>query len=218
MFTRSEENYLKAIFHLHRNKKDGVSTSALAKHLETKAGSVTEMLKKLSDKKLVDYQKYYGASLTKKGKAQALLIIRKHRLWESFMVEKLGFGWDEVHEVAEQLEHIKSEKLTDAIDEFLGFPKFDPHGDPIPDRQGNLLNVDKNLLSNCEVGTGGVFVGVKDSTTRFLRYLNKQNISLGSKFSVIRKETFDNSLEIKLDKRALLLSDEIASNLYVDLR
>src|SRR5690554_5916872 len=146
MFSDSEENYLKSIFHLQRLSEDGVSTNAIADRMQTKASSVTDMLKKLADKDLVNYIKYQGVTLTNKGKKTAASIIRKHRLWEVFLVEKLDFNWDEVHEIAEQLEHIQSEKLIKKLDAFLGYPKKDPHGDPIPDADGEIISVKKKLF------------------------------------------------------------------------
>src|SRR5680860_794131 len=148
MLTFSEENYLKAIFHLERTHPNGVSTNALAKEMETKASSVTDMIKKLSEKNLINYKKYKGFKLSHFGMKTAIAIIRKHRLWEVFLVEKLNFSWDEVHEVAEQLENIKSEQLIRELDRFLGFPKRDPHGDPIPDAEGNFTVLNKVLLSD----------------------------------------------------------------------
>lgn len=152
MFSQSEENYLKAIFHLQLELKGGVSTSNLAESLDTRAASVTEMIKRLASKDLVTYERYYGVQLTKLGKKQALVIVRKHRLWESFLVERLNFDWDEVHDIAEQLEHIKSEKLVEELDRFLERPKFDPHGDPIPDMEGNLPKVKRRKLSELKEG------------------------------------------------------------------
>ena len=139
--TTSEENYLKVIYHLSNLSPKGVNTNAIAGMLDTKASSVTDMLKKLSDKELVDYQKYQGVFLTDKGKLNAKMIVRNHRLWEVFLVEKLGFAWDEVHEVAEELEHIRSEKLINQLDKFLNFPSFDPHGDPIPNAKGEIPTI-----------------------------------------------------------------------------
>ena len=136
--TFSEENYLKTIYHLTIISDSEISTNAIAEKMETKASSVTDMLKKLAEKDLVDYKKYQGVSLTEKGKLSAKMIVRKHRLWEVFLVEKLDFSWDEVHDIAEQLEHIKSEKLINKLDDFLGNPTEDPHGDPIPDKNGKL--------------------------------------------------------------------------------
>ena len=217
MFTQSEENYLKAIFHLQQDETTGVSTSNLSEKLQTKAASVTEMIKKLAEKKLVNYQKYYGARLTDLGKKQALNIIRKHRLWELFLVEHLDFNWDEVHEIAEQLEHIKSEKLIDSIDKLLGYPKNDPHGDPIPDKEGNLEKKHKSLLSKCNVGDSGVIVGVKDTSSSFLQYLDKQHISIGTKFTIKYKEPFDDLLDIDINQKLLKMSNKMASNLYVEI-
>ncbi|WP_025744072.1 metal-dependent transcriptional regulator [Aquimarina pacifica] len=217
MFTQSEENYLKAIFHLQQEAEKGVSTSKLSALLETKASSITEMVKKLAEKNLVNYQKYYGVELTDTGRKQALIIIRKHRLWECFLVEQLDFKWDEVHEVAEQLEHIKSEKLIDAIDRLLGHPKTDPHGDPIPDKDGNFTKKNTSLLSECRVGSIGIIVGVKDSSPSFLQYLDKQCIALGTKFNLRHKEPFDNALEITVNDQVIKVSHKMASNLYVDI-
>ncbi|MGO3182451.1 MAG: metal-dependent transcriptional regulator [Aequorivita sp.] len=217
MFTRSEENYLKAIFHLQQDAEDGVSTNSLAESLETKAASVTEMVKKLASKNLVLYKKYYGATLTEKGTEQALKVIRKHRLWESFLVERLDFSWDEVHDVAEQLEHIQSEKLVDAIDKLLNYPKVDPHGDPIPCKDGVLPTENKSVLSECDIGTKGVIVGVKDSSPVFLKYLDKQKIAINSKFEIKDIEAFDNALDIDINGAPLKLSAKIAANLFVEV-
>lgn len=215
MFTHSEENYLKAIYHLGLLSSEGISTNAIAKRLETKASSVTDMIKKLSAKKVLEYKKYQGVTLTDLGKKIAANIIRKHRLWEVFLVEKLKFSWDEVHDVAEQLEHIKSSKLIDELDAFLDFPKQDPHGDPIPDKDGNLHQIKKRLLSSLHPGEAGICVGVKDSSSAFLRFLDKQNIALGKKVEVLSKEIFDDSLTIKIDAKELSISNKIANNLYI---
>jgi DtxR family Mn-dependent transcriptional regulator len=192
-----------------------VNTNAIAIVLNTKASSVTDMVKKLSEKNLVSHQKYYGVTLTENGLREAKMIVRKHRLWEVFLVEKLGFSWDEVHDIAEELEHIKSEKLTNKLDAFLGFPNTDPHGDPIPDQKGEIRNINKSLLS--EVAHQKLFlcVGVKDSSVEFLQYLNKQKITLGSHIKVLEKESFDNSIVIELDGKELTISNKIATNLYV---
>ncbi|MFK6999576.1 metal-dependent transcriptional regulator [Flavobacterium oreochromis] len=213
--THSEENYLKVIYHLNSASHKGVNTNAIALMMETKASSVTDMLKKLAEKELVDYQKYQGVTLTDKGLYTAKMIIRKHRLWEVFLVNKLGFAWDEVHELAEELEHIKSEKLTDKLDEFLDFPAFDPHGDPIPDEKGEIKWIHKLLLSEAELKTEYLFVGVKNSSAEFLQYLDKQNISLGSTISIINKEEFDASLYIKINDQNLMISNKIAENLFI---
>jgi DtxR family Mn-dependent transcriptional regulator len=213
--TTSEENYLKVIYHLSNLSPKGVNTNAIAAMLDTKASSVTDMLKKLSEKDWIHYQKYQGVSLTDKGKFNAKIIVRKHRLWEVFLVEKLGFAWDEVHEVAEELEHIQSEKLINQLDQFLNFPSFDPHGDPIPNAKGEIIKIEKQLVSEIEVGRTITCVGVKDTSVDFLQYLNKQNISLGTKMKVLEKEPFDGTLKIEINNSVLVISDKIANNLYV---
>ncbi|TBW27820.1 metal-dependent transcriptional regulator [Gramella sp. KN1008] len=215
MFSLSEENYLKAIFHLETAYKSGVSTNALAEEMQTKASSVTDMVKRLSDKDLVNYKKYQGVKLSKAGKKAAIEVIRKHRLWEVFLVEKLGFNWDEVHEVAEQLEHIKSEKLTNELDKFLEFPKRDPHGDPIPDAQGNFSVANRVLLADLAIGETGICVGVKDSSAEFLQYLDKNDISLGKEMEVMEKEDFDKSMLIKMEGKKLMISNQISTNLFI---
>lgn len=213
--TRSEENYLKAIFHLGNGEAGSISTNAIAEQMETKPSSVTDMAKKLAEKGLVHYKKYQGISLTDDGTRTALSIIRKHRLWEVFLVKKLDFTWDEVHEVAEQLEHIKSEKLIDKIDALLDFPKYDPHGDPIPTKDGKFMERDKQLLSEMPIHAQGVCVGVKDSSAPFLKFLDKNRIALGNTIKILDKEDFDQSLQIQMEGRELRISHQIASNLYV---
>lgn len=213
--TYSEENYLKVIYHLSIGNSKGITTNAIANEMDSKPSSVTDMVKKLAEKDLVIYKKYQGVSLTDKGKQHAVMIVRKHRLWEVFLVEKLDFSWDEVHDVAEQLEHIKSEKLTDKLDEFLDFPTEDPHGDPIPDREGKIAKVEKQLLSETELHQKVICVGVKDSSSSFLQYLDKQQIALGSSIEIISREHFDQSLTLKVDDRQLSVSYKIAANLFV---
>lgn len=213
--TYSEENYLKVIYHLSNNSGKGISTNAIANVMESKPSSVTDMVQKLADKGLVIYKKYQGVELTDQGRFMALMIVRKHRLWELFLVEKLDFSWDEVHDVAEQLEHIKSEKLTNKLEEFLGFPTEDPHGDPIPDRNGKIAKTDKKLLSEIPAGKKVICVGVKDSSPPFLQYLDKQQIALGSAIEVIGKEDFDMSLTLRLGDKEVTVSNKIAANLFV---
>jgi len=213
--THSEENYLKVIYHLSATATNGISTNAIAKVVESKPSSVTDMVQKLADKGLVSYIKYQGVSLTEDGMYAALMIVRKHRLWEVFLLEKLDFSWDEVHDVAEQLEHIVSDKLIDKLDAFLGFPTEDPHGDPIPDKQGKVAEIDKKLLSEISAGKRVICVGVKDSSPPFLQYLDKQQIALGSTFEVLAREDFDHSLSIKVDNKEVTVSNKIASNLFV---
>ena len=215
MFTLSEENYLKAIYHLESDSKKGISTNAIAKSLETKASSVSDMVKKLSEKEVVLYIKYQGVTLTEFGRKTAANIVRKHRLWEVFLVEKLNFSWDEVHDVAEQLEHIKSSKLINQLDALLGFPTHDPHGDPIPDKEGNVNTIDKILLSTLHKDESGFCVGVNDSSSEFLRFLDKKKITLGKKITVLEKEDFDDSLSIEIDGEKLSISKKIANNLYI---
>ena len=215
MFSQSEENYIKAIFHLDAISREGISTNSIAKKLETKASSVTDMIKKLSEKEVVVYKKYKGVTLTSFGKKTAANIIRKHRLWEVFLVEKLNFSWDEVHDVAEQLEHIKSPKMINELDAFLGYPKRDPHGDPIPDKEGNLQVIEKSVLSTLEVNDTGVCVGVDDSSSEFLKFLDKQGIALGQQIKIREKEPFDGSLVIQIKDKILSISSKIANNLYI---
>jgi DtxR family Mn-dependent transcriptional regulator len=213
--TYSEENYLKTIYHLTSMTEEAISTNAIAEKMDTKASSVTDMLKKLAEKDLVNYIKYQGVSLTENGKLAAKMIVRKHRLWETFLVEKLEFSWDEVHDVAEQLEHIKSEKLINKLDDFLGNPTEDPHGDPIPNAEGRIIKVEKRLLSELEKNQSGICVGVKDTSSDFLKYLDKQEIALGSQIAIIEKESFDNSFKILVGIKEMMISNKIASNLYI---
>ena len=215
MLSFTEENHLKAIFHLSIDEEIGVSTNAIAQNINNKAPSVTDMLKKLCDKGLVTYKKYQGAALTELGRKTALNIIRKHRLWEVFLVEKLNFNWSEVHDVAEQLEHIKSKKLTNELDKFLGYPTKDPHGDPIPNTAGFIKYTTKLLLSDLKIGDKGTFVGVKDSSSAFLKFLDKRKIALGSNIKILHIEDFDDSLHIGMDETNLTISMKSANNIYV---
>lgn len=215
MFTLSEENYLKTIYHLETASGKGISTNSIAKKLQTKASSVTDMVKKLAEKEVLVYKKYQGVSLTNFGKKTAINIIRKHRLWEVFLVEKLNFSWDEVHDVAEQLEHIKSPKLINELDAFLGFPKTDPHGDPIPDKDGNFQKIDKKLLSSLEENESGICIGVNDSSSEFLKYLDKNGISLGKPVQVLSVEPFDGSLTILVEGKEISISNKISNNIYI---
>ncbi|WBX73882.1 metal-dependent transcriptional regulator [Tenacibaculum pacificus] len=215
MFSQSEENYIKTIYHLGLLSDKGISTNAIANMLATKASSVTDMIKKLSDKEVVIYKKYQGVTLTDFGKKTAVNIIRKHRLWEVFLVEKLNFSWDEVHDVAEQLEHIKSPKLIDELDLFLGYPKTDPHGDPIPDKEGNLPQIQKSLLSTLEKNQKGLCVGVNDTSSEFLRFLDKQEIALGQHIEVLDKEPFDDSFLVMINDKKMTISNKVANNIYI---
>ena len=213
--TLSEEDYIKAIYHLGKGKKAAVSTNAIADKMVTKPSSVTDMVRKLSEKGLINYKKYKGVSLTEIGLKTALNLVRKHRLWEVFLVEKLDFTWDEVHEVAEQLEHIKSAKLIDKLDEHLGFPQVDPHGDPIPSKNGEFKKSIKKLLKDVPVGITGVCVGVKDSSPPFLKFLDKHQIALGDTIEVLEKEEFDDSFVIEINNSTMHISHQIASNLFI---
>ncbi|ANW97102.1 iron-dependent repressor [Wenyingzhuangia fucanilytica] len=213
--SQTEENYLKAIYSLFVVSNKAVSTNKIAEKLETKASSVTDMIKKLAEKDLVNYVKYQGVSLTIKGKEIAVHVIRKHRLWEVFLVRHLGFQWDEVHEVAEQLEHVKSVKLTNGLDAFLDFPRYDPHGDPIPDKDGNFIKRNITVLSSLQVGEESKIVGVKDSSSAFLKYLDNADIKLGVEIKVLHKESFDNSMMLLIDEQKISISQQISSNLYV---
>jgi DtxR family Mn-dependent transcriptional regulator len=215
MLSFSEENYLKSIYYLEQLQPKGVSTNAIAKKMKTKASSVTDMLHKLSDKKLVVYKKYRGVQLSKNGEKTAALIIRKHRLWECFLVEKLNFSWDEVHEIAEQLEHIQSEALTDKLDQFLGFPTIDPHGDPIPNKEGKIIKRKKVKLSTLQKNEESVLLGIKDSSDDFLRYLDKKGIAIGNLIKIISIEPFDKSLQIQINSAEILITEEVANNLLV---
>jgi len=213
MYSQAEENYLKTIYALEKEYGNEVSTNLIAGKIKTKASSVTDMLKKLANKELVIYKKYQGVYLTELGNLSALKVIRKHRLWECFLVQKLQFNWDEVHDIAEQLEHVKSELLINKLDAFLRFPKLDPHGDPIPDAQGRVLLSKTLSIKDMKIGTAGVFVGVKDSSSVFLQYLNKKNLALGDKIRVIDFEPFDNSYHIETKTHRLVITSDVAQNL-----
>lgn len=211
----TEENYLKTIYKFSTAANKGVSTNTIASKLNTKASSVTDMLKKLAAKSLINYKKYYGVTLTNKGEQIALTIIRNHRLWEVFLVEKLNFKWDEVHELAEELEHIKSKKLINSLDAFLNFPTNDPHGDPIPNKNGKVKNLTMVNLSKLKINEEGVFVHVKDSSNKFLKYLSKNELEIGKKIKVIDIEPFDNSFKIAYGNQQLILSESVVKNIYI---
>ena len=215
MITRSEENYIKAILSINLEKNSIVSTNEIAKTLETSAASVTEMIKKLQDKKLVIYEKYKGVKLSKAGRIKAFEILRKHRLWETFLVNKLDFSWGEVHEVAEQLEHIKSKKLTDKLDHFLNYPKFDPHGDPIPTKSGIIPSTKRITLSEMKINSKGIIMGVSLDNKEFLDHLTKISISIGTKIEAIDRIIFDQSMKIKINSKIEHISKEIANNILI---
>ncbi|MGB3344675.1 MAG: metal-dependent transcriptional regulator [Aequorivita sp.] len=213
--TLAEENYLKAIFHLEYESEGEVSTNAIAERMDTKPSSVTDMVQKLAEKGMLIYKRYKGVQLTDEGRKLAAYVIRKHRLWEVFLVEKLDFHWDEVHEIAEQLEHIQSDELVTRLDKYLGSPDFDPHGDPIPDEHGVLKRTSKKLLSEIDKNEKGVCVGVKETSPEFLQYLDKKKISIGTKITVLGKEFFDGSMVIQVGRDQFFISHKIAENLFV---
>ena len=216
MLSFTEENYLKAIYHLSEGGAAEVLTNAIAESMSTKAASATDMIKKLSAKKLISYEKYYGVKLTPSGKTEALLIIRKHRLWETFLVQQLGFTWDEVHEVAEQLEHIQSPLLIQKLDEFLGYPKLDPHGEPIPDNKGRIKLQPQSSLDQLTVGYQGVIMAVKDSEPALLKYLDKIGATPGQKIKLVGKEDYDGSLEVEINRQGkITISKEVSKRILV---
>lgn len=215
MLTKSEENYIKAIYQLSESNSGTINTNLLAEHMQTKASSATDMLKKLAEKSLVEYAKYQGCSLTDFGQNTALMVIRKHRLWETFLVQKLNFGWEEVHEIAEQLEHIQSDKLTARLDAFLDYPKFDPHGDPIPGPDGKLPTRRSIPLSDCELNEKVIISGVKDGEVEFLAYLNDIGCTLGTELIVRNKFSFDGSLLLELNNKQIQFSAVIAKRITV---
>jgi len=214
-FSASKENHLKAIFHLQL-EQGIVTTNALAAALQTRPASVTDMLKKLKDQKLLLYERYKGFRLNNEGKKAAIQVIRKHRLWEYFLVKKLQFGWDEVHEIAEELEHISSKKLVDRLDAFLGFPDTDPHGDPIPDSQGRFLQRRQISLSDLPLNKPAQVSAISSQTTEMLELLQHKHIQLGTKLEIRKKFPFDNSLEVKIRNRPpVTLSAQVAKNVLV---
>jgi DtxR family Mn-dependent transcriptional regulator len=215
MNTFAEENYLKAILSISLQEEELVSTNSIAAEMNTSAASVSDMLKKLKEKKLIIYKKYKGVALNKKGKSIAVNILRKHRLWETFLVRKLDFNWDEVHDVAEQLEHIKSEELIDKLDSFLNYPKFDPHGEVIPTKEGTIPQTDRVLLSEIEENTNGIVLGVTLDETSFLQYLNKLKIEIGTKIQIFDRIDFDKSVNISINNKKQNISNELAKHLLI---
>ena len=213
-YTTSEENYLKAIFHL-QEEGDTVTTNALAEKLNTRAASVTDMMKKLSAKKLLHYKPYYGFSLSTEGKKTALSIIRRHRLWEYFLSEKLNFSWNEVHLLAEELEHVSSPELINRLDEFLGFPPFDPHGDPIPDKKGRIKELNKRPLPELPFHETSVVVQVTNQSPEMLELLQHKQIGIGTKLEVRKYFEFDHSFELKIKGTIITISEQLAKNIFV---
>lgn len=214
-YSVSRENYLKAIFHLQQ-EQESVTTNALAEALQTKPASVTDMLKKLKTQKLLQYEKYRGVKLTADGKKVAIQIIRKHRMWECFLVEKLQFGWEEVHEIAEELEHIGSKKLIDRLEVFLDFPQSDPHGDPIPDANGKMPLLQQLAVSELPVNSSGTVNGISDQSQEMLELLSHKNIQIGTRLEVKKKFEVDGSVEIKMrSQQPVTISNHVAKNLLV---
>ncbi len=212
----TEENYLKVIYQHAENRNKAVPTNAIAEALSTSPAAVTDMLQRLHEKGLVVYQKYQGVNISKKGEAHALQVIRKHLLWEVFLVEKLRFGWEAVHEVAEQLEHIQSPLLMQRLDDFLGNPAYSPHGKPIPDAHGVRTHKASIILTNVEAGSNGIVIAVKDSTPQFLQYLSKRGIYLGAKINVIEKIPFDQSMDISVDHLPKVnISQKVSDNILI---
>ncbi len=213
-FTTSEENYLKAIYHLQLDGNK-VSTNALARTLQTRPASVTDMMKKLNSKKLLNYKPYYGFSLSAEGKKIALQIVRKHRLWEYFLAEKLRFGWNEVHEMAEELEHVSHKKLIDKLDEYLGYPDFDPHGDPIPDKKGRIKTMHKMVLADLPLMEAAEICQVTNQSSEMLEILHHRQISIGTTIEIRKRFSFDQSMEVKVRNHVFNLSQKTAQFIFV---
>ena len=214
-YSASKENYIKAVFHLQQEQQ-AVTTNALADALQTKPASVTDMLKKLKTEKLLQYEKYRGVKLTAEGKKVAVQIIRKHRLWEFFLVQKLQFGWEEVHDIAEELEHISSKKLIDRLDAFLDFPQSDPHGDPIPDASGKMPALRQSAVCDMPLNSTGIVNGIGDQSAEMLELLKHKNIQLGTRLEIKRKFEVDGSVEIKIrSQQPVNISQHVAKKLLV---
>lgn len=217
MLTQSEENYLKVIYNLSGTGKVIVSTNAVAEAINSKAASVTDMIQKLNKKGLVKYHKYQGVTPSSTGEKEALSVIRKHRLWELFLVQKLKFNWNEVHDVAEQLEHVDSPMLIEQLDIFLGRPKYDPHGDPIPNANGDMESSPTVTLNMLKPGEQCKVICAKDSSSEFLLYLDKIKISLGAEINVLDYFDYDGSYSVIVDNAApTTLSSKVAENIYID--
>src|SRR5215203_3746916 len=214
IFSQSEENYLKTIFHLQVGT-EAVTTNALAEKLQTRPASVTDMMKKLNAKKLLHYKPYYGFYLSTEGKKIALNVIRRHRLWEFFLAEKLKFSWNEVHEVAEELEHVSSKKLIDKLDEYLDFPQFDPHGDPIPDSKGKMKLNNEVLLTQLPLNQPAEVCRVAHQSAEMLELLQHKSISIGTRLEVKKHFDFDHSIELKIKSTTITLSEQLAKNIFV---
>jgi len=215
MQSQTEENYLKIIYHLSRLSPGPVQTNAIADRTQTKPASVSDMVKKLAEKQLVYYVKYQGVTLTDKGQVTAVNIIRKHRLWEYFLVNTLNFKWDEVHEIAEELEHVNSKLLVERLDKFLGYPKHDPHGDPIPDHNGNIEEPTVITLNKLQPGEKGIIVGVSEHSSSFLKYLEKTMLTLGASLQMVEVTEFDGSVDLILADKKINISRDVAKHLLM---
>jgi DtxR family Mn-dependent transcriptional regulator len=215
MTTRAEENYVKAIFKLAERGADAVSTNAISQEMQTTAASVTDMIKRLSDKGLVHYEKYRGAALSDEGKVLATSLVRKHRLWEVFLANNLGFGWDRVHDMAEELEHIGSEELVNRLDAYLGHPRFDPHGDPIPNSEGKFTLRNQLPLSELPAGKAGLIVAVREHSSEFLAHLNDLGIAIDKRVEVIEHYAYDDSMQIRVNGTSHVVSSKVGNNIYV---
>lgn len=217
MRSLTEENYLKAIYRISLNRKLKISPTAIADEMGVSAASVIDMIKKLSEKKLISYDKVKGAKLLERGQKEAVAIIRNHRLWEVFLLEKLNYSWDEIHDIAEQLEHVKHPELADRLDAFLGHPEYDPHGDPIPKSNGDIPTTVKTLLSEIEIGKSCRVVAVKDTSSVFLQYLEQLSVNIGTKIKVLDIVPFDNSMLLQIGKEIkTTVSKRFAESLLVD--
>lgn len=216
MATETEENYIKAIYKITERNQGSASTNAIAAHLSTSPASVTDMLKRLSEKEYFHYEKYKGVYLTSKGIEMATDLVRRHRLWEVFLVDKLGFAWHEVHDLAEKLEHVHSDDLIKKLDDYLGNPKYDPHGDPIPNAEGKFTIRNQVSLQTLIPEESGIVVGVRDHDSVFLEYLNNFGINLGTKIKVLSHIEFDHSKNVLLDEeREQVLSHGACTKLFV---
>jgi DtxR family Mn-dependent transcriptional regulator len=215
MHSFTEENYLKVIYHLSQHNESPVQTNAIAEGMQTRAASVTDMLKKLSDKKLLDYVKYQGVTLTEEGKTVAVKVVRKHRLWEVFLVEKLNFSWDEVHDIAEELEHINSSILVERLDDFLGYPKRDPHGDPIPDKDG-VFEPSANIhLNEMSTGRKGIIIGVSEYSSSFLKHLERLGLTIGIAVHITEITEYDGSVELLVGDKKINVSRDVAQHILI---
>ncbi len=215
MLSDTEENYLKALLRITGDDRTGeAGTNQLANKLNVRPATATDMLKKLKDKQLVNYRKYGKISLTDTGRDMAIAIVRRHRLWETFLYDKLGFSWDEVHEIAEQLEHIKSEKLVERLDGFLGFPQFDPHGDMIPTADGDYIDVNRFTLAEAAENKRYTVIAVKDHGPSFLQYVSQIGIAINSQVTVLRHYEFDGSVALEVDGDTINISNKVAQNIY----